>query len=296
MGAGHSGSTILGVALGNCEGMFFAGELDKYLLRSGVPVLGGLERTRFWARVRELVPQARELYGNEAHRQLERSSAALDPSGVRRRRQLGARFRGVTGALMGAIASTAGASHVIDTSHFPLRARELQRTDGIELHLVFLVRDPQAVVASTNRLLRSRGPARRAANVLKTNAELWLTYALSLRVFGNQPPERRVFVRYEDFVAEPESVLRQVLRRGGSAAELPDLDALRTGLAFHANRLIESDVVALKRGGSATSARGSSRITSILQRPWSAVFARLGAGGTQAAGAPGRRWGRGGGT
>lgn len=279
MGAGHSGSTILGVTLGNCEGMFFAGELDKYLSRSGVPVVGGLERTRFWGRVRERVPQAGELYGNQAHRLLERSAAAINPSGARARRRLGARYRDVTGALIGAIASTAGATHVIDTSHFPLRARELQRTDDVALYLVFLVRDPQAVVTSTTRLVRSRGAARRVGSILKVNAELWLTYALSLLVFRRQPPERRVFIRYEDFIAEPESVLRRILERGGSTAGLPDLDALQTGLAFHANRLIESDVVALKRGGSATSARGSSTLTTILQRPWSVVFGRLNADG-----------------
>lgn len=279
MGAGHSGSTILGVTLGNCEGMFFAGELDKYLSRSGVPVVGGLERTRFWGRVRERVPQAGELYGNQAHRLLERSAAAISPSGARARRRLGARYRDVTGALIGAIASTAGATHVIDTSHFPLRARELQRTDDVALHLVFLVRDPQAVVTSTNRLVRSRGAARRVGSILKVNAELWLTYALSWLVFRRQPPERRVFIRYEDFIADPESVLRRILERGGSTAGLPDLDALQTGLAFHANRLIESDVVALKRGGSATSARGSYTLTTILQRPWSVVFGRLNAEG-----------------
>ena len=188
MGAGHSGSTILGVTLGNCEGMFFAGELDEYLSRSGVPVVGGLERTRFWGRVRKRVPQASELYGNQAHRLLERSAAAIHPGGARARRRLGARYRSVTGALIGAIAATAGATHVIDTSHFPLRARELQRTDEVELHLVFLVRDPQAVVTSTNRLTRSRGAVRRVGSILKVNAELWLTYALSLLVFRRRPP------------------------------------------------------------------------------------------------------------
>jgi len=281
MGAGHSGSTILGVTLGNCEGMFFAGELDKYLSRSGVPVVGGLERTRFWGRVRERAPQAQELYGNQAHRLLERSAAALHPGGARARRRLGARYREVTAAIIGAIASTAGATHVIDTSHFPLRARELQHSEDVALHLVFLVRDPHAVVASSTRLSRSRGGAGRVAGVLKVNAELWLTYALSLLVFRRQPPERRVFVRYEDFIAEPESVLRRILERGGSSAGLPDLDALQTGLAFHANRLIESDVVALKRGGSAaaTTPGSSSTLTAVLQRPWRAVFARLNGGG-----------------
>ena len=60
MGSGRSGSTVLGVTLGNCESVFYAGELDAWLERSGAPILGGLERTRFWKAVREVFPDARE--------------------------------------------------------------------------------------------------------------------------------------------------------------------------------------------------------------------------------------------
>lgn len=72
MGAGRSGSTILGVTLGNCEGVFYAGELDKWLTRSGQPTLGGQEREQFWQRVRARV-SASDLFGYDA-RVLERSS------------------------------------------------------------------------------------------------------------------------------------------------------------------------------------------------------------------------------
>src|SRR5262249_32224224 len=71
MGSGHSGSTILGVTLGNCDGFFYAGELDNWLTRSGVSALGGRERTRFWSEVRKGVPDAPELFGYRAQEQLE---------------------------------------------------------------------------------------------------------------------------------------------------------------------------------------------------------------------------------
>src|SRR2546423_15271469 len=47
MGAGRSGSTILGVTLGNCADVFFAGELDKWLALSGKPTGEDTERVRF---------------------------------------------------------------------------------------------------------------------------------------------------------------------------------------------------------------------------------------------------------
>ena len=41
IGAHRSGSTVLGVTLGNCADMFFAGELHSWLSRGGVPSFGG---------------------------------------------------------------------------------------------------------------------------------------------------------------------------------------------------------------------------------------------------------------
>ena len=275
MGSGHSGSTILGVALGNCEGMFFAGELQNYLSRYGEPVLGGLERRRFWAAVRARVPEASELYGARAHRLLERSSAVLRVADMRAARALRARYRELSASVLAAVAAAADAEYVIDTSHFPLRARELARAEGVELHVILLVREPQPVVASITRLVNQHDLLKRRLMTLKTNADLWLTYALSLAVFLRQPEQQRILVHYEDLIAEPEAVLAEILEHCGSSAAVPDLQALRTGLAIHANRLIASEVVALKRSASEKRAARSSTLTAVMQRPWRAVFARL---------------------
>ena len=66
MGSGHSGSTILGVTLGNCEGFFYAGELDNWLVRKGASLLGGTDRTRFWKEVRDGVEGAESAFGGDA--------------------------------------------------------------------------------------------------------------------------------------------------------------------------------------------------------------------------------------
>src|ERR1700726_2236472 len=68
MGAGRSGSTILGVTLGNYEYVFYAGELDAWLVRSGSPVLEDAERARFWQGVCKEVDGAADLFGREAQR------------------------------------------------------------------------------------------------------------------------------------------------------------------------------------------------------------------------------------
>lgn len=268
MGAGRSGSTILGVALGNCENVFFAGELNQWLARSGIPPLGDPERERFWAGVRGDMAVEPELFGG-ATSCLERSSALFHLGKWRARRLLRARYRRVAEDLYRTITCAAGVTHIVDTSHYPLRAREVQALDGIETYLLFLVRDPQGTVAS---LGRDDVPERRFG-VWAANAYLWLTYLLSVRVFLAHPRARRLLVRHEDFLADPEAVLRAILQQAGSSALPPDLQTLRSGVPFHGNRLIKLEKMAVEPHASTPADR--SRVTALLQLPWAAVLALL---------------------
>jgi hypothetical protein len=273
MGAGHSGSTILGVALGNCSGVFYAGELVEWTARSGVPKFGGLERTRFWRSVGEYMRHASDVFGYRTMDMLERSSSALRLDRWRSRRRLRKRFRQVTGELYEAIAAVSGATHIVDSSHFPLRAKELQRVQEVELHVILLLRDPRSVMDSYLRDIGRHDPLRRALRILSKNADLWLTYLLSLAVFLKQPRERRLLLRYEDFMADPQGVLRQILDQCASSAATPDLSALSTGMPLQGNPLLWSDVVAL-RSKPAISVDGS-RLTAVLQLPWTVILPRL---------------------
>lgn len=268
VGAGRSGSTILGVALGNCAHVFYAGELDKWLTRSGVPQLEDPQRTLFWSRVRQYV-DASDLFGHEAKRCLERSSALFRIREWPARRRLRGRYRRVCQDVYRALARETGATQIVDTSHYPLRARELQSLAGIELYLLFLVRDPQSVVASFGR----HDVAERRFGVFAANGYLWLTYLLSTLVFLRHPRERRLSVRHEDFVKDPEGVLRQILDMVGSTADTPDLTSLRTGIPLQGNRLLKAQVIALERE---TTPRGRRSLTTkLLQLPFTLVFSRL---------------------
>ena len=150
-----------------------------------------------------------------------------------------------------------------------MRAHELQALAGIDLHLLYLVRDPQSVVASLGR----RDVAERRFGLTASNAYLWLTNLFSLFVFLRHPRERRLFVRHEDFVADPRGVLAQILAGAGSSSATPDLHSLRTGVPFHGNRLVHEEVVALNPRPVASSRR--SLLTALLQAPWRVVFTAL---------------------
>jgi hypothetical protein len=268
MGAGRSGSTILGVALGNCEGVLFAGELDKWFMREGVPRREDPQLRAFWAEVLEGVGDASDVLSARTG-WIERSSGLFDPRKWRTRRKLRPRYRAVSEQLYETLARVSGAECVVDSSHYPLRARELQALRGIELHLLWLVRDPQSIVASLGRT----DVVERRFDAPTSNAYLWLTNLLSLFVFLRHPRRRRMFVRHEDFVADPAGVLRRILASADSSAPPPDLQRLRTGVPFHGNRLVQAEVVALNARPDAPARR--SWLTASLQLPWRAVFAAM---------------------
>src|SRR5271154_7062919 len=112
MGAGRSGSTIFGVALGNCEGIFDAGELEAWLRRSGVPNFAGSERTQFWSGVRKTVGD-HDLFGDKAWLSLEHSSSLYRVDRWWARRRLRVSYRQLTERLLHAVASASGGTHVV---------------------------------------------------------------------------------------------------------------------------------------------------------------------------------------
>jgi Sulfotransferase family len=269
MGAGRSGSTILGVALGNCRDFFYGGELDAWLSRRGEPNFGGEERERFWAGVGAEMGDAGDLFGGEAQRHIEHSAAPVRPGSRRSRRRLRARYREVAAELYRTLVERTGATHIVDTSHYPLRARELQALDGIDLYLVYLVRAPQAVVAAFERKEIKQPPKAAWA----TNVYLYATHLLATTVFLRHRRDRRIYMRYEDFVADPQRALVELLQLVGAPPQLPDLGALSTGIPFQGNRLLREQTVALRVDEAKRLPRRP--LTQLVQAPWSAVLPRL---------------------
>lgn len=269
MGAGRSGSTILGVALGNCTGVFYAGELDAWLRRHGVSHFHGEARAQFWENVRQEVTCDAQLFGDSAWRTIEHSAAALRFSEWGTRRRLRGRYRVLAQKLYCAIAQVSEASHIVDTSHYPLRARELQALDGIDFYLIYLVRRPERVMASFSR----DDVDQPTLSPLVANLYLYLTHALAIMVFLRQPRERRFLLRYEDFASDPEGTVDTLLTWANTEPAAPDFTALSTGLAFQGNRLLRADTITF-RSGSPTRLRDH-RLTALAQLPWTLLLARL---------------------
>src|SRR5690242_12952843 len=127
MGSVRSGSTILGVALGNCDGIFYAGELDQWLRHCGEPVYRSPGAAGLWRDVHERLDAHDGLCGDECFHCFEHSSAILRPGRRLRARRLRDRYCAFNRELYRALAEATGAETIVDTAHYPLRARELRR-------------------------------------------------------------------------------------------------------------------------------------------------------------------------
>lgn len=268
MGTARSGSTILGVTIGNCANAFYAGELGKWLELGGMPALEGEERARFWRAVADEVDDAGDLVG-EGVQLVERSVSLLHARNWLPRRRMLRRYRRASEKIYRAIANTAQATHIVDSSSYPLRALALRRLAGTDFYLIYLVRDPHSVVASFSspewRFSKSRA---------KTNAYIWFTSLLSVLVFLTHRRDRRLFVRYEDFVTDPETVVARIVECIGCDAGPPDMGRLNTGLPFQGNRFLRTNETITLR-----TSLGSSPprlpLTAFVQAAWKPVFSLL---------------------
>src|SRR5438046_5924967 len=130
-GAGHSGSTILGITLGNCDGFFYAGELEEWPMTASRPRWGASDRQKFWDAVKDRVHDVDGLFGGRANRCLERSSAILRADLWSERRRLRPSYRRLAEELVRPGADVAPARYVVDNSHFPLRAAGVRARAGL---------------------------------------------------------------------------------------------------------------------------------------------------------------------
>jgi hypothetical protein len=115
-----------------------------------------------------------------------------------------------------AIAERAGAEVIVDSSKSPLHARMLSWVPNIDLHVVFLVRDPRSVVFSCSKpkeWLPGASPLRATKS--------WMGLTLGSEYLRTRVPQWRT-LRYEDFVREPKLMTLQIAADlGYGSAQVP---------------------------------------------------------------------------
>lgn len=249
----YSGATLLAMLLGHHPGLATVGELNgiiaaedpaAYRCSCGRLIL----ECPFWARVTARLAAAGtafdvrtfdldfDLGGPRLVRRLRTATlgaAALDrardavflawPAERAAWRRRAARNE----AVIRAVLAETGASVLVDSSKDPLRLEALRRFSGLDVQAIHLVRDARGVVASRLRRGVPVSPGEAARQWARQHARIE-------RRLTSLPPERRIRVRYEDLVREPDRTLRRLWAFCGlDAAAVPpgSATAAATGAA-----------------------------------------------------------------
>jgi len=258
-GNGRSGSTLLGVVLGQVPGFFPVGEVrnvwDYGLLENrpcgcGVPVRecptwNGIFADAFpdaptpdpaavarmrerFAQTRRLVPILRKGAGYAA-----RGEVAVYLETLERL------YRG--------IGRSTGARVLVDSSKWPTYAFLLGNIASLDLYVLHLVRDPRACAFSwtrkkqtePGRYLEPQGAAR--------TTSYWMTWNPAIHTLFGKRRDRYMFLRYEDFAAAPRATVAKILEFVGEG-NAPDPFVTDDTVRVSGTHAIEGNVARFAQG------------------------------------------------
>lgn len=257
MGASRSGSTILGVVLGQAQGTFYVGELCDWPERDGE---GSVPHSKaFWEQVRARfgpLPKDAQRYKSL----FEHPIGIAYPSG--RSRSLRNEYEAVTKSVVEAVKAEAGCDTVIDSSHYPRRARTLRKVLGPgRVRLVFIVRRPSSVARS----FRNSGDK----GWFMVNAYLTVVGLLAWLTYLTHPKKDRVRISYESLTNSPIGTGARALGR-----TLDDVDPtdMAPPMVFVGNRFVKSgERIAIRPADHEPSLTIAERLTDWLQWPYRAA-------------------------
>jgi hypothetical protein len=236
-GNSRSGSTVLGTALNQVNGVFCAGEMqriwDKGWLTDeccscGAPILS----CSFWspvfgqiigsydAKLAKELRQARDSFVKLRGLPRLLTSRSLDslPANVRN-------YLDVTERLYRAIQEHAGCRLIVDTSKYPTYSYLLRLLPALDIRVVHLVRDARATAYSWQRVKAyptAKGTQYMERHTALRSAAAWLILNSLADLLWERDPVRYMLIRYEDFVNQPRRTFRRILNHAGEPeAALP---------------------------------------------------------------------------
>jgi sulfotransferase family protein len=268
----RNGSTIMGNILNEIPGFFHVGELHylwKNAAGKGSNTLCGcsmaLTQCPVWS---EILPLGRpagvsaETYADAViHRQ---------QAYVRTRHTWRVLARGLHcdeirehAALMTrtyhAIAERMEARVIVDTTKIPGEAALLPHLEGMAPYYVHLVRDPRAVAESW-RLPKQYAYAMSSSR----STAYWLGFNLASRAITRRYPERSLFLRYEDFIADPARTIAVLLRLCGTD---PTANPMRgRTIDLHTNHTVTGNPDRFRTGATVVRDRDNSWRTGLSRR------------------------------
>lgn len=210
IGAGRSGTTLLDVLLGNADGVFSGGEMNRYPVDEGI--VKGLEskpeRTHFWDEFgRDFLPQIDLDHQKDVHHKVEYHTQYL-------KRLLGLNdekayqeYQAYLEKFYATLFDRIEEDIVIDSSKYPGRALAMSETLNYRTCYLYIKRDPVQVVrsfAKTDVYIPTKSWS--SANLYYLTVNSLCQYTLNKL----RPLHPIHEIRYEELVLEPEKVLTDI--------------------------------------------------------------------------------------
>ena len=231
MGIGRSGSTILGIVLGNLKEYFFAGEMQLWIESKGVPTERE-DAIKYWEQIAINIPDREDYFNTDFERQLEFHTALPALVGSHNKPVI-EKFHKLSAELFDSIKKVTGCSVIVDSSHYPLRAYWLHKNPALDMHYLYLYRDP---VDAINALMK-KNVEQIPKSFFSANLYLFVVSVLSNFVYLLMPANKKMKLRYEDLINCPNAVLTRVQKLLKTELHTIDLNDLSTGHIFRANRI-----------------------------------------------------------
>lgn len=207
----RNGSTLIGNILNEVSGVFHVGELYflwKNAFGNGSNTSCGcgedLTHCPVWSKViaAEIPPGRRaDVHAREIVRQQLATVRTRHTWRVLKQGAHSAALREYVAMMSrtyGAIADVTGCRIIVDSSKLPVEAALLPHVEGISPLYLHLIRDPRAVAHSWTKTKHYVVPM----SALRS-ASYWLGFHLASDAIVRHNPGRSIFLRYEDFIAEP---------------------------------------------------------------------------------------------
>jgi len=250
----RSGSTVLGNILNEVPGFFHVGELHflwKNAAGRGVNRLCGCGRTLtecpLWSAILPLCQPSGVSAHAYADTVVHRQRACIRTRHTWRvlRRGLWSDEISAHAALMTrtyhAIAERTGARVIVDSGKIPGEAALLPHLEAVTPYYVHLVRDPRAVAQSYRQPKHYVYPM---SSVRST--AYWHGFNLASEALTRHYPSRSVFLRYEEFLADPAGTIDALLRLcGADVAANPMRNRM---IELHVNHTVTGNPDRLRAG------------------------------------------------
>jgi hypothetical protein len=254
IGAARSGTTLLDVLLGNGNGIFSAGELNRFPKRNGIPHdARDAEVTHFWNKVSSSLETLTKSTWNDCSRSSKRyeyHSAfyhLIIPFTNKQSFNVYSAFQKELFQKVGENALKEYNKNVIvDSSKYPMRAFFLSKIFGKNISFVYIKKNPSSVVESFQKKDIEQPPKSR----LMANLYLISVNALAILVIRRLRKKHNISILdYEKLQTAPIESLTEIendlnLDFSCSKKLIEESLPLKVGLLFDGNRLrLEKNIV-----------------------------------------------------